>query len=164
MLPNQFSYKTLRKRVFASKPNNSLCIVESTSKTDRSTPNKPNAHIPVNQPKQSTLLNETTRETSRKHVFSSKPKTALRVIESTPKTHRSTPNESKARETANEPKQRASRNETTHETVSTNPLDCEHFECEGVVYDSVFLDSDTQNLFEIIALTLSIRWHATCRY
>ena len=36
--------------------------------------------------------------------------------------------------------------------------------CEGVVYDSVFLDSDAQNLFEIIALTLSIRWHAICRY
>ena len=35
---------------------------------------------------------------------------------------------------------------------------------EGVVYDSVFLVSDAQNFFEIIALTLSIRWHATCRY
>ena len=126
---NQFSYKTLRKRVIASKPKNSLRIVESTSKTDRSTPNEPNAHIPVNQPKQSTLLNETIRETSRKHVLTSKPKTALRIIESTPKTDRSTPNESKARETANEPKQRASRNETTRQTVSTNALDCEHFEC-----------------------------------
>ena len=36
--------------------------------------------------------------------------------------------------------------------------------CEGVVYDSVFLDLDAQNFFEIIALTLAIRWHATCRY
>ena len=36
--------------------------------------------------------------------------------------------------------------------------------CEGVVYDSVFLDLDGQNFFEIIALTLAIRWHATCRY
>ena len=36
--------------------------------------------------------------------------------------------------------------------------------CEGVVYDSVFLDLDGQNLFKIIALTLAIRWHATCRY
>ena len=125
---------------------------------------KPNARILANEPKQSNLLNETTRETSRKHVFTSKPKTALRIIESTPKTDQSTPNESKARETANEPKQRASRNETTRQTVSTNALDCEHFECEGVVYDSVFLDLDGQIFFEIIALTLAIRWHATCRY
>ena len=36
--------------------------------------------------------------------------------------------------------------------------------CEGVVYDSVFLVLDGQNFFEIIALTLAIRWHATCRY
>ena len=41
---------------------------------------------------------------------------------------------------------------------------CCMFVCEGVVYDSVFLDLDGQNFFEIIALTLAIRWHATCRY
>ena len=132
VLPNQFSCKTLCKRVFASKPKIALHIVESTSKTDRSTPNEPNACIRANKPKQSTLLSETTCVTSRKHVFTSKTKTALRVIESTSKTDRSTPNEAKAHETANKPKQRASRNETTHQTVSTNPLDCEHFKCEGV--------------------------------
>ena len=128
-LLNETIRETSRKHVFTSKLKTALRIIESTPKTDRTTPNEPNARILANEPKQSNLLNETTRKTSRKHVFTSKPKTALRVIESTPKTDRSTPNESKARETANEPKQRASRNETTRQTVSTNPLDCEHFEC-----------------------------------
>ena len=36
--------------------------------------------------------------------------------------------------------------------------------CEGVVYDSVFLDFDAQNFFEIIALTLSIRWQVDIGY
>ena len=132
MLPNQFSYKILRKHIFPSKPKNALRIVESTSKTDRSTPNEPNARIPAKKPKQSNLLNETTRETLRKHVFAPKPNNTLRIIETTTKTDQSTPNETNARETANEPKQRASQNKTTRETLSTNPFDCEHFECEEV--------------------------------
>ena len=116
VLSNQFSYKTLSKRVIASKPQNSLRIVESTSKTDRSTPNEPNVHIPVNQPKQSTLLNETPRETSRKHVFTSKLKTALCIIESTSKTNWTTPNEPNARILTNKPKQSNLLNETTRKT------------------------------------------------
>ena len=83
-------------------------------------PNEPGNQFEV-------LPNQFSYKTLRKRVFASKPKTPLRIIESTPKTHRSTPNESKAHETANEPKQRALRNETTRQTVSTNALDCEHF-------------------------------------
>ena len=138
-LLNKMTRETSRKHVLTSKPKTALRIIESTLKTDRTTPNEPNARILANEPKQSNLLNETTRKTSRKHVFPSKPKTALRIIESTPKTDRSTPNESKARETANEPKQRASRNQTTRQTVSTNALDCEHFECEEVKFTDFVL-------------------------
>ena len=65
-----------------------------------------------------------TRESSRKHVFAPKPKTALRIIETSMKTDQSISKEPNAGETANELKQHATRNETTRETVSKNPFDC----------------------------------------